>query len=150
MLNWIVGSPTLSALLTSLALIALSCLLLDGSMVMWLCLNMWISANMCLCGGQFSRRLCSTWPSDACSPVSPHLPHTVQPLPSRPLPLHLPLTAHTRGRAKLLFSASNLLPIFSPPPFLSFSWLNLFSGLILLKTIWCVTSPGQEAGRREW
>lgn len=59
----------------------------------------------------------------------PFAPFTnAPPSPPPPLLVQLPLAAHTRGRANLLFSASNLPPplrrlphFIPPPPFLSFS-----------------------------
>lgn len=106
---------------------------------------------MRLCVGQSNHRLCSTWLSDA-RPLLPALssfashiaavtlsPPSLTPPPQPPPPpllVQLPLAAHTRGRANLLFSASNLPPhpprpryptslppphFSPPPPFLSFS-----------------------------
>lgn len=147
-------------LFTRLTSSALSCLLLDYNVVMtlfqcvYLCKYVFVCrplqsasaqhmAVWCMVSAPWSLLICLTQCSR--SPLNPYFLLS-------PLSLYLRLTAHTKGKANLLFSVNDLLPVlalllFSPSPL---HWLNLFSGLILLKTIWCVTSSGQEAGRGEW
>lgn len=167
LLNERVLAIHMSSILTSMVLLAWPCLLLHYSVGVADWLNVCISVYACLCVQQAPvqhmavqctvsapRSLLISLTQSSHSPFAPSPPPT--PLHSSPLPPlspHLPLTTHTRGWADLLFSVSDLCPVpalllLSPSPPLR--WLNLFSGLILLKTIWCVTSSGQEAGRGEW
>lgn len=101
--------------------------------------------HVCLC-------LCSRWLSDAWSLLFPHEPHTKQ---SFPPPPHLSVSTLqcTEGEEwnfSLAVSKPCPLQALVLPSASPLRWLNHFSGLILLKTICCVTSPWQEAARREW
>lgn len=109
---------------------------------------------VCVCGPVCIKRLFSTWLSDAWSllpGLSSLASHSAAVLFSPFLLYYLPLTAHL-GEEPTFWILRLTLALFKPSFFSlrllsSPHKLNLFSGLILLKTIWCVTSSGQEAQR---